>query len=297
MKRLVIILFIINFQSGLIAQPAYQPMNLTLDCYWVNHYKVYDPGIVCEGDIVTYYEKDTIINTHNYQKLKSIIIQETTSCSSFYTIFKNSIIYLREDTILHEIFHLYSSSLNEIPFINYNLNVNDIIQECSPYSIIDSISYSSVNNIVRKSQWFNIPTIGTSRTIEGIGRTINFPICIESDMWFTILELKCFKNNGQFLYTKTPSDSCNISIPLATKYNEEKKCTIQYFNNQLILNSEKTNYSYKILSMEGKLLYASYYNQHQQKIDLSSILPDGIYIAVITSEKENYIQKCIVNKF
>jgi len=292
----IIILLLCCYTQNAIGQNSYIPLNLNNTCYWINHYTRYDPILVCEGDILTYVEKDTIINSLTYHLLRSKILDETIACTNNQINFKNTTIYLREDTIQKKLYRLYDGPLFEIPYIDYNLSVSDVIQGCIPYSIIDSINYTTVNNVVRKSQWFNVPTIGISRTIEGIGSTISFPFCMNNTgMGYTVFELKCYKKDGQLLYSKNVNDTCYTSFPVNILPQQENQIVVSFFQNTLSISNVKSSINVSVYSMTGKKIFNAVNLTSDTKINLTNNLASGLYTVIINDGKKQSVQKIIIS--
>jgi len=241
----------------------------------------------CSYEYALVVQKDTVINGNLYQKC----IQYLTSlpnCSPSSSYLANYVTpvtyaYIREDTISKIILSHISGADDTL--INFSLNANDSLQDCSLTNkrVVDSVSVKNYISINRRTTYSSFPGyLGVQysyETIEGIGTNIG----ISCPSWG--VSLKCYSKNGVELYNST-ANSCPKPSPLILQNTVKETFTAQYDGEKIIItNPSLLNIKLEIFDITGKNNYSSRINQNSVFIKTDYLIA-GTYIAILTTNRD-----------
>ncbi len=284
----------------------YIPLDLDTSSFWIQKYHYYSGNsgspIQINGEVVQYVEKDTIINTKTYHKVRGYNTTYIPLMGSLafntaadkYNCY-NPIIYLYDDTVNQKVLSWYPS--NDVSLLNYNLSIGDSLNYLPPSTStyakfpVDSTSIKTYFGVSRKTM-FGTMTFGNTLywTIEGVGASVNFPD-VGSGEWGTpLFSLSAYLKNDTVLYKDQnfSSDSCykkqrgnSACAPLSISEKEVIRSLVTYSNNKLNIERVNMQLDISLISMHGNVLLKERSIGRYSK-DLS-YFPAGIYILSIQS--------------
>ena len=237
-------------------------------------------------------EGDTIINGINYKKMW--YTNQDPSIADW-TLEK----YIREDST-QKVYQLNASNEERIIY-DFGLSVGDtIVSNVSPEqnSIVTALDSIELNDATKRKRLtitslycadWNIEEFW----IEGIGgRNYAFyyvDVFCQTD---TGLSLRCFSNNGNFLYGSADSNNCFIP----TSINELEQTNIKIFPNptQDILNLEYDETleieQLKIFDFQGQMIRSLQVENDFSQISIADF-PKGVYYLKIETARSEFIVK------
>jgi hypothetical protein len=302
--NIIIILFILSRTE--IYSQSYIPLNLDTTCYWVHKYQYYnyDPvgasTVNCVGEKMSVVEKDTIISSQKYWLINTYLTELTYgwgSCTPYN--YHGPSILIREDTAMKKIY-AYQNSGDQM-VLDYGKNMGDSLPSPPgfgggyfPSSLIDSITYNSVNGIVRRFQWCKLNYCNfTYSTIEGIGASHNFPPSGAGEWGIPYFTLTCYSKGGVVLYSDGGSCTKKTALPLSINNFDLPNISYSYKNNMLtIKNNSASRIHFKLYNLDGRILEIHTLVQGISYYDLSSYL-NGLYIFELSNNKEKHIDKLL----
>ena len=300
MKSIFISLFLFISFYSFGQSYTYKQLELDTTCFWTYKFHSYFgfPYYDCHAQRITEIEKDSIIGSHKYFKLRTYTSEIYPSTPQIYCEFvfmKDDIIqFIREDTISRTI---VDSSGNIL--LDFNGNVGDSIymglSNLNP--IIDSITIETFNSIDRKVRWGHL-TISSLviKSIEGIGATLNFPPSLYTEWGTPGYELICFSKQGVKLYPTDSTTPCLKKIKVPVLVNniqaENFKYTLANTNLQL-LESPIYPVTFKLYDLTGRQVLERRFNS-QSTIEIPHI-GSGIYLLSIEYSRQKMIRKIYMN--
>lgn len=293
MKQILFIsalLFSLSFQ---INAQTYMPMNLDTTCFWVNSYNIYFSGTICDGNITSYIEKDTVINSIQYFKLNSYRSNVNTGDSCM--LYLNSIynpLFIRDDTATKKImaYYYFNGISSEYILVDFDKQIGDSIYDCGYKYPIDSISIDTISSIPRRVQWYHVWL--NHSTIEGIGRSKNsFPLCGFGEWGMPFSTLQYYCKNGQQLYPNNNIGTCIRPAPLAVANSFINDFEFSFFDNNLKLQHLDESTQLDIFNTVGQKLYEENIHSTYYQRNLSNMLASGMYIVLIQNKKNRQVYK------
>ena len=284
-------------------------MNLDTSCYWVNRFYTYDHAKwipqMCEREITTFVEKDTIINNKMYFKLNNYIsdinyateMDNTNNSNYCNDVLRwGAIDFIREDTVLKTIFAYNLSTQTEKELLKFDYQLGDTVDIGYLYSnpIVDSIIYLNYNGIIRKTIY--APLYDTYEIIEGIGASKNFPPSSYHYLYLPDYTLKCYSKGGQILYGDTLQPCIKKpAIAVTTKDVFKNNFTLNYTNNSFQINNPNNeNLKIELFDLIGNKLFSEKTNFVYYQSKISNSISSGIYILHVGDEKGSVVKKILV---
>ncbi|MCC7028827.1 MAG: T9SS type A sorting domain-containing protein [Chitinophagaceae bacterium] len=287
MKRILqLLVLFISVKS--FSQNAYTPINFDTSCYWVNELNIYLGGTICAGTLMTYIEKDTIINSLQYFRMTTVAASSDVggNCVKGY----NQSVFVREDTSQRKIFKYISGNIEET-LLDFNLNTGDTIEIGIGRFQIDSVSIDTIYNIPRRRQWYHEILGGTYSTIEGIGNTMNFPYTGYGEWDTPYFKLLCFGKNGTTYYGQ---NSCMKLAPLSITDASADKLFVQVAENILTVETKDETSVMTIYNILGNPLYSEKIHSDHYTKDLSADLHKGFYVICVSGRNGKTVLKVVV---
>ncbi|MBK8328892.1 MAG: T9SS type A sorting domain-containing protein [Bacteroidetes bacterium] len=285
-KVLLIILVFASVKS--FSQNAYTPMNFDTSCYWINDLLIYFGGATCSGTLVTYIEKDTLINTQQYFKMTTYATDLGIggNCAMGF----NGSLYIREDTS-NRILFKYVNGNTDDTLLNYHLNTGDILKIGIGNFQIDSVSIDTVNNIPRRIQWYHTIFGYQQATLEGIGNTMNFPYAYYGEWDTPYFQLRCYSKNGITLYG---SGNCIKTAPVSSSAIDKNNLSVQVADQRITITNINTPCTLNVYDLLGNQVYRKQIVDDHYTVDLSTLLQNGFYLISVVNTKSHYTLKMVV---
>jgi len=279
---------------------TYKALDLDTSCFWIHSYYHYYPSQECSGEKTTIVEKDTLINSTSYYKLRTYTTQigivSGSICSNALIPF-DVITFLREDTSAKKIYKWMGGSA-EVPLLDFAKNIGDTL-DIGLYSynpIVDSIAIQTFNGIDRKMQ-FGVFGLGNLyATIEGIGATYSFPVSGYGEWHSPDFTLLCYSKGGVTLYPDS-STPCLKGPKVFVGLNDIPSLKINYtfnkntFSIQDIGNKQVELFVY---SIQGALLFEEKYIHSWYKKEFTSTFSPGVYVFSLRSGNSRLNFKAII---
>jgi hypothetical protein len=241
------------------------------------------------------FENDTLINGKNYYLTYDCYLDSTLSN---WGIYDN--IFVREDS-LGNVYRLINNT--EQLLYNFNMEVGDSIftgyqigfQDV--YASVDSVDSVLINGNLRKRIIFD--SYFNEIWIEGIGSLthILYPFSKSmSTLWYDLL---CVILGGSTVYQNSQFEDCYLYV--VGNYDKDNiKLHIKIIPNPLhdrsvvnFLNSSNEIWQMEIVNVTGEIKRSQTITGNQIEI-VRHELPPGMYLLRLTSEKDSYIEKLIV---
>jgi hypothetical protein len=268
---------------------AYTPMNFDTSCYWVNSYDVYYGGPVCEGNLITYIEKDTIINSTTYFKMSTYFIHQNTGGSCpLYLHYIPGFLYIRDDTTLRQVL-AYNGANPETVLIDFGLDSGDVFNIGNQTFTVDSTD--TFFNYPRIQYFSNLGGFANGYTIEGMGRTINFPYTGYGEWGVPYFRLTCYSKNGITLFGDPP---CPRYWPLDLNNSTKNNLSLHFYDNILTLNNIMEPSTISVYSLLGNEVFTEKTDDNHYSKDLSSVLQNGFYIVTVHDKKNKSVLKVFI---
>jgi hypothetical protein len=264
-RQILLLIFFFQILNSFSQSYTYKKFDLDTSCFWVYDYYYYGNQPECAGEKIISVEKDTIIGTNTFYKLRIYTsIKTITSLSCEGTIlnyFKETNLYVREDTINQTLVDVNNNVL-----IDYNLNVGDTLNIGlnNQNPTVDSATIDTINGIPRRRMWSHFGLGNIYTTIEGIGANMNF-LVHQYGEWLTpaYRELKCYSKNGTTVYPDNSNSTCVKNYPVnITEINRESSF-YEYLGRDIFkINSLLYPIEIQILDFNGRMLYKKQVNNN-----------------------------------
>lgn len=313
MKKLIP-LILIAFAPLFLKAQAYTPLNLDNSSFWVHDYYYYTgvggSGKSASARIISYVEKDTVIQTRTYSKVKSYIskpFQNTVSTNGWGPW--ELVNFIREDVLAKKVFYYDIQNNRDSLYLDFNLQVNDTVNiHAYPKStnhpftyIVDSVQIKNQYTRPLKTTFWQHQDANnweTNELIEGVGMKFQFPFNVGGGEWnapgFRCL---CYtkKDTIEYLgsydqWTLFPVDSCYkqapyVFRPIATEDFQDETISSYVYGNTLIVNNiNRQSITIKLVNLQGKVMFIDEKYENDIRIDLSAY-PAGIYVYSLQTSK------------
>lgn len=285
-KVFLIILLFVSMKSF---SQAYTPMNFDTSCYWVNSLNIYFGGTTCSGSLVSYIEKDTLINVQQYFKMTNYAstIDVGGNCVKGF----NGSLFVREDTFQRKIYKYIGGNLEEV-LVDFNLNTGDTLKIGIGHFHIDSISTDTIFGNSRRRQWYHTLLGGKQSTIEGIGNSINFPYGGYYGEWDTpYFQLQCYGKNGTIYFGQ---QNCTKTAPASLILLDKSNISLNFSENILTVKNNTEPFILSVFNLFGNEVFTEKTDDNHYSKDLSSILQNGFYIVTVHDKKNKSVLKVFI---
>ncbi|MDB5282488.1 MAG: hypothetical protein JWO06_1563 [Bacteroidota bacterium] len=198
--------------------------------------------------------------------------------------------YLREDTLAKKIYFLYPTSASDSLLYNFNLGLNDTVNDYRYGKMfVDLIDSFTSNGIGHRRLRFHGPDFNYGLWIEGLGSTVGLFNPFNQPL--NRINLNCFSTSGQTIYPAYNDSVCQ-DFPLLLSVNEIEEssqlslhpnpvssiCTLQ-LNTPSICSGLITDVTGReVMPLFNKQLLSTF------SFDVS-VLPGGLYFLELVDSK------------
>jgi|GEM_PF-4651000 hypothetical protein len=278
----------VSAQSG-----AYVPLALDTSCYWTHAYQVGGADDECFGYTLTLVEKDTIIGSHSYAKLRTYTtgIEPSANWRCVNYLSQDKITLVREDTQQRKVLDETGKVL-----LDFSKNVGDTIISCGSFLIIDSVTHKILGGINRRCFWTHNPLFQPTMLIEGIGAVQNFPVADFGEWMIPGYRMLCFSKSGYSLFSADSPNSCRKLPRLAVGVTKIHVPAIRYTcQNGLLVLQESPAYpvTATLHNLNGQQVFGTAFHSPGQ-VALPDGLPAGMYVLQISGKAGRLLTKVII---
>lgn len=301
MKKCYVLFIFLGFQISFLVQGQ----TIDLDSEWRVNYSRVDVGqwwILYKHNYKDFIDGDTVLNSHSYHKIyhSGFYYEEIQGGPGWYSYYEHSLHgYLREENDKWFIFYNNHDTL----LCDFGLEVGDTLR-----SIAGGFGYIDLDIIVNDIDSIELDGKYVKRFELGYGGFINAAYMIEeigitTGLFVPIYQFEysehmvCYARNGISLWGE-PTEECDLAVNLLENDQKQFDCSLvpnpaKDFTS-LTIPSGVGEVTMNIIDLSGRIVNEGRYESPSvNRIDLSHYSP-GIYLAIIKSYKNTWMQKLII---